>query len=144
MKTRVLRVIRVIFKPGRFKLIKVLSKLSHTILKLKFQIKKSMKNLGNKHTNHLQEETEEVSRRIAEPTITPRPKQPPSPIRVREIEEPTVNPQPTQAPNPIQLRRKTEPTITPRPSRPPTPVRLRKITVGTISPRPKKSPRPAR
>jgi hypothetical protein len=155
MKTRVLRAIRVIFKVGRSRFWKLLSKLSHTIITLKSQIKKGSRKLGNKQENHLQEETKEVSRRIGEPTVDPQPTQPPSPLRLenelqqteeisRRIGEPTVDPRPTQPPNPMRVRRVTEGKVDPRPKQPPNPIRLRKIGVATVNPRPKKTPRPPR
>ncbi|MBW4449079.1 MAG: hypothetical protein KME38_20020 [Spirirestis rafaelensis WJT71-NPBG6] len=172
MKKRLLRIIRVVFKSVTFKFLKLLSKLSHAILTLKSQIEKALRKLGNKQENHFQQETDEVSRKIGEPTITPQPTQPPTPVRLknelheteeisRRIGEPRVDPQPTKPPTPIRVRRVTEPRVTPRPKQPPNPIRLRKVAevtitsrttfvglrkigVATVNPRPKKSPRPVR
>ena len=118
MKTRVLRVIQVFFKSAALKFVNVLSKLSRTILKLKLQIQNGMNKSGNKQENPLQEETEEISRRIGESKADPQPPEPPTPLRAREIEESTVNPQPIQLPNSIGVRKKDEFKITPPPPPP--------------------------
>ena len=169
---KLLRIIRVIFKQTTFKFLKLLSKLSHTILTLKSQIEKGLRKLGNKQENHLQQETEEISRKIGEPTVDPQPTQPPTPVRLenelqqteeisRRIGEPRVDPQPPQPPTPIRVRKIGVATVNPRPKQPPNPIRLRKIGettitlqttfvglrkigVATVNPRPKKSPRPLR
>ncbi|MGI8503619.1 MAG: hypothetical protein ACR2LR_21180 [Hassallia sp.] len=126
MKTRVLRVIQVFFQSGALEFIKVLSKLSGTILK--------MNKSGNKQENPLQEQTEEVSRKIGESTVDPQPTQPPTPVRLKnELQE-------TE-----EISRKIgESTVTPQPPKPPNPVRVRKIGVATVTPQPKKPPRPVR
>jgi len=130
MNTRVLRVIGDFFNATRFKLLKLLSKLSHTILTLKSQIEKGLRKLGNKQENHLQQETEEISRRIGEPTVDPQP----TPIGLEnELQE-------TE-----EISRKIgESTVTPQPTKPPNPIRVRKIGVATVTPQPKKPPRPLR
>lgn len=172
MKKRVLRIIRVVFKSVTFKFLKLLSKLSHAILTVKSQIEKALRKLGNKQENHFQQETEEVSRKIGEPTVGPQPKQPPTPVRLknelhetdeisRRIGEPTITPRPTKPPAPVRVRKIGRPTVGPQPKQPPNPIRLRKIGqatitsqttfvglrkigVATVNPRPKKTPRPAR
>jgi hypothetical protein len=172
MKKGVLRMVRVVFKSVTFNFLKLLSKLSHTILTLKSQIEKALRKLGNKQENDLQQETEEVSRRIGEPRVDPRPTQPPTPVRLknelqeteeisRKIGEPRVDPQPKQPPTPIRVRKIGRPTVGPQPKQPPNPIRLRKIKevtitsqttfvglrkigVATVNPRPKKTPRPVR
>jgi hypothetical protein len=128
MKTRVLRVIQVFFKSAALKFIKELSKLSRTILKLKSQTQKSMNKSAHKQENPLQEETEEISRRIGEPTVDPQPSEPPTPVRLEEeisrrIGEPTVSPQPPKPPSPIRVRKTGVATVTKQPPKPPRPLR---------------------
>lgn len=102
MKTRVLRVIQVFFKSGALKFINVLSKLSRTIFKLKLQIQKGMKKSGNKQENHLQQETQEISREIGESTVDPQSIQLPNSIGVRKAGEFKITKQPPKPPRRVR------------------------------------------
>ncbi|WP_143598200.1 hypothetical protein [Tolypothrix sp. NIES-4075] len=151
---------------SRFKFLKLLSKLSYTILTLKSKIEKSSRKLGNEQQNDLQQETEENSRTIGEPRVDPRPTQPPTPARLdneldqteeisRRIGEPRVDPRPTQPPTPARLdneldqteeisRRIGEPRVDPRPTQPPTPIRVRRIGEPRVDRRTTQPPNPIR
>jgi hypothetical protein len=115
MKMRVLRVIQVFFKSSALKFINALSKLSRIILK--------MNKSGNKQEDPLQEQTEEVSRRIGESRVDPQPPKPPTPVRAREIPESTDDSQSTQRPNSIGVRKIGVSKVTKQPPKPPRPVR---------------------